>query len=186
MFINEKDVKPNQYKYLCSSGMWDVLHAGHKYTLKKQFEFGQIITIGLVDIPGRLAVCSKLKEYISPAKERMKELEKYIKQEIKPTKPYEIKYFKTDTEAQDYFTQARKNGKMDAFIFSEKDKTHVCIKGVLDTVLGIFKGQGFTFCDIILTEIQKNEKGLIISSSAIRSKKYIKEQCPNLYRERKQ
>jgi phosphopantetheine adenylyltransferase len=182
MFIKDKDTKPNQFKYIAIIGLWDIMHEGHKYGIKRAFDIGENIIIGIFENATEITGVHKFVEYIESFETRMGYVRDYIENELKPTKPYEMKNFKTEVEATDYFNEQRGKGLLDAVILSQKDLKEVLVQGIIKFAIGFLLKKKVSPCKLVILDNQKDENGKIYSSSDIRAKQYIKDKCPNLYK----
>ncbi|MGB9743354.1 MAG: pantetheine-phosphate adenylyltransferase [Minisyncoccales bacterium] len=74
-------------KKVILGGTFDILHKGHRSLLKKAFQIGDLVTIGLTS--DQMARRRK-KRKVSLFTQRKKELIKFIKKELKIKKQYKI------------------------------------------------------------------------------------------------
>lgn len=179
MFIKEKDAKPNQYERAIAFGIWDLLHEGHKYAIRRCFEIAKKVVIVLIEKPDKFWIGRKaIPEYIEPISIRRKAIKDFIK--TLPQKPYEIVEIETDQQAEEYGNPMAIQGT--AFVVCEKDKINMFIMGAIKKHMNIFEVKKIK-ADIVFLETQKDENGKPYSSTAIRSKQYIKDKCPNISKE---
>jgi pantetheine-phosphate adenylyltransferase len=76
------------YKKVAVGGTWDRLHRGHQIILKKAFEIGESIYIGVV-ASDELLKQKELREIIEPYEKRVQNLNEYLRK-INPKKKFEI------------------------------------------------------------------------------------------------
>ncbi|MCW1309262.1 MAG: pantetheine-phosphate adenylyltransferase [Candidatus Nanoarchaeia archaeon] len=76
------------YKKVAVGGTWDRLHKGHDVILKKTFEIGENIYIGVV-ASEELLKQKELKEIIEPYEKRVDNLLEYIRK-LNPNKKFKI------------------------------------------------------------------------------------------------
>jgi cytidyltransferase-like protein len=143
-----------KYECVAMGGTFDILHIGHIELLKKSFEIGKFVIIG---ISSDNLVREKLKKNIhNPFEVRKRNLVKVIDRDI-GSYPYET------TKLEDTFGPLMFSEKVDCMVAS----TETSYKG--KRVNEIRTSMGLPSIDIVSVELKLAEDGLPISSSRIRA-----------------
>ena len=143
-----------KYDCVAMGGTFDILHTGHIELLKKSFEIGKFVIIGL---SSDNLVKEKLKKNINNSFEvRKHNLVKIIDSEV-GSNQYEI------TKLEDVFGPLMFSEKVDCMVAS----TETSYKG--KQVNEIRKKIGLSTIDIVSVELKLAQDGLPISSSRIRA-----------------
>ena len=143
-----------KYECVAMGGTFDILHTGHIELLKKSFEIGKFVIIGL---SSDNLVKEKLKKNINNSFEvRKHNLVKIIDSEV-GSHPYEI------TKLEDVFGPLMFSEKVDCMVAS----TETSYKG--KRVNEIRTRMSLPTIDIVSVELKLAQDGLPISSSRIRA-----------------
>jgi pantetheine-phosphate adenylyltransferase len=144
-----------KYKQVALGGTFDILHRGHLELLKKSFEIGMFVVIGVTSDD---FVSTNLKKQINNSYQiRIQNLKKMIEKEIKIDN-YQI------TKLEDNFGPLMISNDIDCLVVSSETEE----KG--KTINQIRTNLGLSAIDIISVKLILSEDGLPISSSRIRSK----------------
>lgn len=143
-----------KYECVAVGGTFDILHNGHIELLKKSFEIGKFVIIG---VTSDKLVKEKLKKIINNSfKVRKLNLIEIIHSEV-GSRLYEI------TKLEDEFGPLMFSDKVDCMVAS----TETSYKGA--KVNEIRTSMGLTTIDIVSVELKLAQDGLPISSSRIRA-----------------
>ena len=143
-----------KYECVAMGGTFDILHNGHIELLKKSFEIGKFVIIG---VTSDNLVKEKLKKTINNSfKVRKLNLIEIIHNEV-GSRHYEI------TKLEDEFGPLMFSDKVDCMVAS----TETRYKGT--KVNEIRTSMGLTTIDIVSVELKLAQDGLPISSSRIRA-----------------
>jgi len=143
-----------KYECVATGGTFDILHNGHIELLKKSFEIGKYVIIG---VSSDNLVKEKLKKRINNSfKIRKLNLIEIIHNEV-GSRLYEI------TKLEDEFGPLMFSDKVDCMVAS----TETRYKGA--KVNEIRTSMGLTTIDIVSVELKLAQDGLPISSSRIRA-----------------
>ena len=143
-----------RYRRVALGGTFDILHRGHLELLRKSFEIGLFVIVGVTSDE---FVREKLhKQIINPYLVRVQNLRDVLQKEIK-VNDYEI------TQLNDSFGPLMISGDIDCLVVSseteEKGKTINHLRGKL----------GLPAIDVVSVKLVLAEDGFPISSSRIRS-----------------
>ena len=143
-----------KYECVAMGGTFDILHNGHIELLKKSFEIGKFVIIG---VASDSLVKEKLNKRINNSfNVRKRNLTKIIHSEF-GSRLYEI------TKLEDEFGPLMFSDKVDCMVAS----TETSYKGA--KVNEIRTSMGLTTIDIVSVELKLAQDGLPISSSRIRA-----------------
>ena len=143
-----------KYECVAMGGTFDILHNGHIELLKKSFEIGKFVIIG---VASDNLVKEKLNKRINNSfNVRKRNLMKIIHSEV-GSRLYEI------TKLEDEFGPLMFSDKVDCLVTS----TETSYKGA--KVNEIRTSMGLTTIDIVSVELKLAQDGLPISSSRIRA-----------------
>ena len=143
-----------KYECVAMGGTFDILHIGHIELLKKSFEIGKFVIIGL---SSDNLVKERLKKKINnPYEVRKQNLVKIIEMEV-GSNFYEI------TKLEDVFGPLMFSEKVDCMVAS----TETSYKG--EHVNEVRTRMGLPVIDIVSVELKLAQDGLPISSSRIRA-----------------
>jgi len=162
------------------SGVWDKLHLGHEDLINNAKNDSEKLYIAVIEkpllylsvIPNMLKrFDSHFSEIIDPATNRLEEIQNHI---TSKNINAEIKLFKNDLDAAKWFNQLKKDGKIDVFVTSDKDKS-----GYTQKILNLVKATKIidtkNLAEIVYYPSLKNKKGWIYSSTLIRDGKIKKD-----------
>ena len=143
-----------KYRQVALGGTFDIVHRGHLKLLKKSFEIGLFVTIGVTSDE---FVSEKLNKQIkNPYTIRVRNLGDILQRELKVNN-YEI------TKLNDSFGPLMVSDKIDCLVVSseteEKGKTINHLRSKL----------GLPAIDVVLVKLELAEDGFPISSTRIRS-----------------
>ena len=142
------------YGRVALGGTFDILHRGHLELLRKSFEIGLFVIIGVTSDE---FVREKLnKQIINPYSVKVKNLSNVLQKEIKVNN-YEI------TKLNDSFGPLMISGDIDCLVVSrETEETG-------KTINRLRVEMGLPAIDVVLVKLVLSEDGIPISSSRIRS-----------------
>lgn len=168
LFFLMSSILKKKYECVAMGGTFDILHNGHIELLKKSFELGKYVIIGLTSDN---LVKEKLKKRINNSFEvRKLNLIEIIHSEVR-SPLYEI------TKLEDEFGPLMFSDKVDCMVAS----TETSYKGA--KVNEIRTSMGLTPIDIVSVELKLAQDGLPISSSRIRANEI--DQNGNILRNKK-
>ena len=143
-----------RYRQVALGGTFDILHRGHLELLRKSFEIGLFVIIGVTSDE---FVRAKLKKrIINPYLVREQNLRNVLQKEIKVSN-YEI------TKLNDIFVPLMISGDIDCLVVSSETEE----KG--KTINRLRVEMGLPAIDVVLVKLVLAEDGIPISSSRIRS-----------------
>jgi pantetheine-phosphate adenylyltransferase len=144
-----------RYRQVALGGTFDILHRGHLELLKKSFEIGLFVVIGVTSDE---FVSAKLDKQIkNPYQTRVKNLRNLIKKDLEGTN-YEI------TKLNDSFGPLMISDKIDCLVVSSETEKNG------NTINHLRINLGLPPIDIISVKLVLAEDGRPISSSRIRSR----------------
>ena len=144
-----------RYVHVALGGTFDILHRGHLELLKKSFEIGLFVTIGVTSDE---FVSAKLKKKIkNPFPVRVQNLRNFLQMKIGVNNNYEI------TKLDDNFGPLMISDKIDCLVVSSETEKNG--KTINNHRLDL----GLPAIDIVVVKLVLAEDGVPISSTRIRS-----------------
>ncbi|MFQ5976277.1 MAG: phosphopantetheine adenylyltransferase [Candidatus Hydrothermarchaeales archaeon] len=147
--------KSSRYMLVAVGGTFDVFHKGHEMLLKKAFEVGESVVVGLTSD-------EMLEKDVKSYSDRKKVLKDFLKENLFQDK---CKIIKLD----DPYGPAKDDKKMDAIVVSEETRY------TADKINNLREKKGLVPLNIIVMPLVMAEDGVPISSSRIKKGEIDKE-----------
>ena len=173
-YIKEKDFK-DKYNWVTVLGAFDHLHEGHKHIIKRAFDFGNNVIVGIIKNRGAVPWGGEARD-IGYAEEYSKRFDNFKAYTDSLKKPYVLKEYNNEMSAGLDLCKRRMMGEFDAYVMSSKDMVNKHFAKLIEYFLKNFKALG----DVVIVEALKDENGRDYSSGDIRYREYLKEKYPNV------